>query len=607
MEKRVIRQRLHELRSAMKSYGADYYIVPTADFHNSEYVSGYFKVREFLSGFTGSNGTLVVSAEDAGLWTDGRYFVQAQKELEDTGIRLFRMQEEGVPDIPTYLKQTMWEGQCLAFDGRTVTAAFGRKLEGALSGMDIRILYEKDLADGIWQDRPPFPCSRAEIVPPSYCGQSVSEKLAHIRELLAKEQADCFFLSKLDDLMWLFNIRGADIPCNPVLMCYGFVTRKDASIFIQGGALQDEVIQCMREAGVTIRDYFKVVPFLQGYFAKGNAGTLLYDEKNVSYYMDRLFRAYGSCKEKQNLTELPKAIKTKEELAYIRKIYLKDSLAVTKFIYWLKTTVKKELEEGKRLTEYDAALYLDNLRRAIPEFLELSFPTISAYGENAAMMHYEADEKHAAALKAEGMLLVDSGGQYLGGTTDVTRTIVLGSLSEKTKQHYTAVAAGMLRLLNAQFLYGCSGRNLDILAREALWKLGMDYKCGTGHGVGYMLNVHEGPHSIRWRFLEGAEEPALEEGMLVTDEPGVYLEGSYGIRIENVLEVQKAVKNGDGQFMKFETLTFAPIDLDAIVPELLPQAEREALNAYHQKVYEKLSPYLGEEEKEWLLQATRAI
>ena len=603
MDKRVIRQRLRMLRTAMREMGLDYYLVPTADFHNSEYVSEYFKIREYLSGFTGSNGTLVISQEEAGLWTDGRYFVQAERELEDTGIRLYRMQEEGVPDIVTYLRQHMWEGQSLGFDGRAVSADFGKRLEEAMSEKKIRICFERDIADMVWQNRPPFPCSRAEVVPPRLCGESVSEKLARVREKMKEKKASCLFLSKLDDLMWLFNLRGNDVTCNPVVMCYGFITEREAWIFLQSGALQRETISCMQEAGVQIRDYWVLIPFLQDYFLAGNRGVLLYDSRNINYTMYRIFRSYGRCKESVNPAEQLKAVKTEKELEFIRKVYLKDSIAVTKFIYWVKRAVKEQVG----LTEYSAARYLGELRRAIPEFLDASFPTICAYMENAAMMHYEAVENSCSMLEADGMLLVDSGGQYLGGTTDVTRTIVLGDISGEMKEHFTAVTAGMLRLASARFLYGCTGRNLDILARGPLWDMDMDYKCGTGHGVGYMLSVHEGPQNIRWKYVEDMPEAVLEEGMLVTDEPGVYLEGKYGIRTENVLEVVKGMKNEDGQFMRFCHLTWVPIDLDAILPDRLAEKEREALNWYHREVRERISPYLTKEEQDWLAEVTREV
>lgn len=611
-EKKTIRQRLSMLRSVMREMGVDYYLIPTADFHNSEYVNDYFKAREFISGFTGSNGTVVVSQEEAGLWTDGRYFVQAEKELADTGIRLFRMQEEGVPDILSYLKQYMWEGQTLGFDGRCVDAGFGKRLEDALSEKGIRFLYEKDLIGEIWQERPSFPCSSAELVPPDYCGESVLEKLEKVRAKMKEEGAFCFFLSKLDDIMWLFNIRGNDVAYNPVSMSYAFLTRTQAYLFLQEGALKSETVLGLRAADVQIRDYFKTEQFLQEYLFETDGagkrrarkrGTLLYDERNISYTMCRLFQSYGACVCRKNPTELFKAVKTEKELAYIRSVYLKDSVAVTKFIYWIKKAVKEQ--EG--LTEYAAAQYLEQLRKEIPEYLDLSFTTISAYMGNAAMAHYHTPESGGSVLKPEGFLLVDSGGQYLGGTTDVTRTIALGEVSEKMKEYFTAVASGMLRLAGARFLYGCSGRNLDILAREALWEKQIDFKHGTGHGIGYMLSVHEGPQNIRWAYSEGMTEAALEAGMIVSDEPGVYLKEEYGIRTENILEVQKGVKNESGQFMEFAHLTYAPIDLDAIIPQQMAERERHALNAYHKAVYEKISPFLTQEEAQWLVEVTKEV
>lgn len=607
MENTVIRERLTKLRQAMRRHRIDFYLIPTADFHNSEYVNDYFKVREYFSGFTGSNGTLVVSIWEAGLWTDGRYFVQAERELDGTGIKLFRMQEEGVPTITEYLCDQMEDHYTLGFDGRVVDAALGGKLEAIQNQKRIRIACDRDLAEEIWTDRPPFPCSRAEILPPEYCGESVTEKVERVRAKMKEEGCEALFISKLDDLMWLFNIRGNDIPCNPVVMSFGFVSQKEASLFLQGGALHPEVVEGMTQAGVQIRDYHSALPFLNTYLFQGQVrrqqGKIWYDEKNVSYAVHLLMKRYGDVLAKANPTELMKAVKTPDEMEHIRHSYLLDSVAVTKFLYWIK---HKDLEQ-ETVTEADAADYLDALRRECRECMDLSFPTISAYGANAAMMHYEATQENCSRIDPAGMLLVDSGGQYLGGTTDVTRTIVLGELNDREKLHYTAVATGMLRLANAKFLYGCSGRNLDVLARGPLWDLDMDYKCGTGHGIGYMLNVHEGPQSIRWRFAPGAEETVLEEGMLVSDEPGVYLAGEYGIRIENVLEVKKGVKNSDGQFMEFAPLTWVPIDSAGIDPQQMPVKERHELNGYHRMVYDKVSAFLTEEERQWLKDATAEI
>lgn len=595
----VIRQRLEALRKVMEKEGVDYYIVPTADFHNSEYVDDYFKVRQFLSGFTGSNGTLVVSGKEACLWTDGRYFIQAENELAGSGIELMRMQEEGVPTIEQYLKEHMEKGETLGFDGRVVDTAFGCRLEKELAEKEIRFRYEKDLADEVWEDRPGLPCHPVMVLDEAVCGKGAVEKMADVRRELSAKKADALLLSKLDDLMWLLNIRGADVECNPVALSYAYLTGTECFYFIQEGEVTRELREHAASCGITLKGYGEVTDFLR---ERGEKERVLYDGKNTSYALYRTLREKGECVDGKNPTELMKAVKNPVELANMEKVYLKDSAAVCKFIYWLKSNIGKI-----PITEVTAAQYLDDLRRNTEGCLDLSFPTISGYRENAAMMHYEATPECCKTLEPDGMLLVDSGGQYLGGTTDVTRTIVLGPISQEMKRHFTAVAVGMLQLSNARFLYGCTGRNLDILARGPLWNLDMDYKCGTGHGVGYILNVHEGPQGIRWRYMEGIGEAVIEAGMDVTNEPGVYIEGSHGIRTENVMVAKNGAKNGDGQFMYFDTLTFVPIDLDAIDPAYMEPSQIAMLNRYHAEVREKMAPFMTAEEMEWLKDATREI
>lgn len=600
MENSEIRRRLKALREAMRSEGMDFYLIPTADFHNSEYVGDYFKVREYFSGFTGSNGTLLIWQEGAGLWTDGRYFIQAERELEGTGIDLFRMAEEGVPDIPTFLESHMQAGQTLGFDGRVVTAKEGERLAKILSSKNIFLAYEKDLAKAVWKERPALPCKPLRLLPISLTGMEAKEKLRLVREAAGKEKASGLLFTKLDELMWLLNVRGDDIECNPVALSYGYLNEKGMHFFVQEEALDEAAHAYFKTQGIAVFSYEEI-----GIFLEKEAGDdiVLLDVNGCSYSLyHKVQAAARDIVVGTNPAEALKAVKNPVELENIEKIYLQDSAAVTRFIYWLKQNIGKE-----ELTELSAAAYLDDLRSRIPGFLELSFPTISAYGENAAMMHYEATPEHYKELKAEGMLLVDSGGQYLGGTTDVTRTIVLGNISEEVRRQYTATVSGMLRLAGARFLYGCSGRNLDILARAPLWNMGIDYKCGTGHGIGYILNVHEGPQSIRWRFAQGAKEAVLEEGMIVSDEPGVYISGSHGIRIENILTVKKDVKNESGQFMRFEQLTYVPIDLEAVDVQYMTEEDRLALNEYHSRVYEKISPLLNTEEREWLKEATKRI
>ncbi|NLL77616.1 MAG: aminopeptidase P family protein [Clostridiales bacterium] len=595
----MIRDRLTKLRGKMAEKGIDFYMVPTSDFHGSEYVDDFFKVREYFSGFTGSNGTLVVGCDMAGLWTDGRYFIQAEKELEGTGITLFRMLEEGVPDIPDFLKQNMKKGQTLGFDGRTVSCRDGKYLEKKLEGLDIRFSYEEDVAGELWQERPSLPKHEVMILPEEISGQSMEVKLSAVRNRIKAAGANYLMLSKLDDLMWLMNIRGSDVACNPVALSYGFITPEELYFFIQLEEVTDDFREYAVRNHIVIKDYKEVAEFLDGYDYEGK---VLIDEGNINYALYKVLSERADCARASNPTEALKAIKNKTELSRMEEVYLEDSAVLIKFIYWLKKNVGKE-----KITEISAAEYLDRLRRKIDGFIDLSFPTISAYKENAAMMHYEALPESTKEIKAEGMLLVDSGGQYLGGTTDVTRTIVLGEISPEEKKHFTKVAVGMLQLSDARFLYGCTGRNLDILARQPLWDIGIDYKCGTGHGIGYILNVHEGPQSIRWRFAPGMKEAVIEEGMVISNEPGVYIEGSHGIRTENVIVANKGEKNANGQFMYFDTLTFVPIDMEAIDTAYMQPIDVERLNRYHAEVYRRTEKYLTEEERAWLKEATEPI
>lgn len=600
MENMTIKNRLVALRVAMEKAGMDYYMIPTADFHNSEYVNDYFKVREYFCGFTGSNGTLLVWKDGAGLWTDGRYFIQAENELAGTGVTLYKMGEEGVPTLRGLLKEKMKENETLGFDGRVVTAAEGLLLEKELADKNVTFIYDQDLAESVWTERPMLPCSEVKVLPEELTGKSVNDKITEVLVKVSEKGADSLLLTKLDDLMWLFNVRGSDVECNPVALSYGYFKKGRTVLFLQDAALTEEAKAYFAENHIEVIPYQNITSFIDSEIA--GDGKIYIDKRHCSYCLYKKAKDATEVVEANNPTELLKSIKNPVELANMEKVYIKDSVAVTKFIYWLKTNIGK-----MEITEITASDYLEKLRREIPEFLDLSFPTISGYKENAAMMHYEATEENHKVLAPEGMLLVDSGGQYLGGTTDITRTIVLGPISDEIKQHYTAVAAGMLQLSNAKWLYGCSGRNLDILARGPLWDLNIDYKCGTGHGVGYILNVHEGPQNIRWRYMEGMSEAIIEAGMDVTNEPGVYIEGSHGIRIENVMVAKNGVKNTDGQFMYFDTITYAPIDLEAIDVRYMTETARTYLNEYHKQVFEKISPYLTAKECEWLKEATREV
>ena len=604
-ENTVIKNRLVKLREKMAQEGIDYYMMPTSDFHNSEYSADFFKVREYFCGFDGSNGTLVVSKDFAGMWTDGRYFIQAENQMKGTGVDLYKMMEPGVPTISEFLSKNMKEGEVLGFDGRVISTSIGLDLEEKLAKIKASLKIDKDLADDVWTDRPALPCHDMYVLSDELCGKSYKEKLSDVRKKMEEYGTKAHLLSKLDDIMWLTNLRGNDVECNPVALSYAYITMDEFILFVQEKEVTAEVKAYCDKVGIELKDYHELTAFLKDVKFEGD---VLYDKRNTNFLTfktlsEKAKEAGVELKNKDNPTELMKAIKNDTEIKNIREVYLKDSAKLTEFIYWVKTNVGKI-----PMTEYTAAMKLDGMRAQIPGFIELSFPTISAYNANAAMAHYEATEDNAAEVKAQGMLLVDSGATYMGGTTDVTRTIVVGEISDEIKKHYTATVCGMLQLGAAKFLEGCTGRNLDPLARGPLWDIDIDYNHGTGHGIGYMLNVHEGPHSIRWRYTPSAPEAVLEPGMIVSDEPGVYIEGSHGIRIENIVEVVKDTKNSYGQFLRLQHLTYVPIDLEAIDKKYMKPEQVKLLNDYHKAVYERILPLIEDEDvKAWLKEATREI
>ncbi len=584
----------------MREAGIDIYLIPTSDFHESEYVGGHFKAREFMSGFTGSAGTLVVTQTQAGLWTDGRYFIQAEAQLKNSGIDLYKMGMKDVLSVEDFVIENIPEEGKLGIDGRVINSRLGIKLEERLKEKNASISYNRDIVDEIWEDRPALSCEPAFLLDIQYAGKSRKEKLEDLRKKLEEEKADVFILTCLDDIAWLFNIRGNDIPYNPVVLSYVIITKEKGYFFVNEGVLNTEIKEAFQMDQIEIMPYDAIYDFVKQF---SNTEVVLLDKGKVNYAIIRNLNPDIKIIDKVNPTTLAKAVKNEVELENLRKSHLKDAVAVTKFMYWLKTKVGKE-----EITEITASDYLENLRREQEGFIELSFDTICGYQEHAAMMHYSASKETDVSLKSEGLLLVDSGGQYYEGTTDITRTFVLGSIEEEWKKHFTLVVKSMLNLANAKFLYGCTGLNLDILARGPLWNLGIDYRCGTGHGVGYLLNVHEAPNGFRWKHVpERNDQAILEAGMVTTDEPGVYIEGSHGIRIENELICKKAEENEYGQFMNFEMLTYVPIDLDGIDKQYLNSTDIEQINRYHQMVYEKVSPYLNSEEREWLQTYTREI
>lgn len=606
------------LREEMAKNNIDWYLVPTSDYHNSEYVADYFKCREWLSGFTGSNGTLLVNGYGAMLWTDGRYFVQASNQLRNTGIQLMKMGEPGVPKIKDFLAKQMKSGETLGFDGRVCNAEYINAIIREI-GQDKNIVYDKDLCDEIWTKRPPMSCSQAYVIGTEFTGESYLNKIKRVRDYIEEYNCQYLFLSKLDDIMWLFNMRGCDVEYNPVVLSFACISKDDCYLFVQNEAVSDEFALYCKINNIVLKDYKEVYTFLEENFREDKhfnlvdsvEPNLLTDLSQINYTVYSLLRGKTNIVNGMCPTTVFKAVKNATEIENMKEFFIRDSVAVTKFMYWLDCH-RAAVEYGDTGSRYfkdsmnnivcerDAAAYLDALRSQIPGFKGLSFNTICAYGANAAMMHYEFGRDGGSLLRNDGFLLVDSGGQYIGATTDVTRTFALGELTEEQRRDFTLVLKGMLNLMNARFIKGCTGRNLDILAREPLWKYGMDYKCGTGHGVGCFLNVHEGPQNIRWRYIEGDNETVLEPGMLVTDEPGVYKEDHYGIRTENTLLVVEKDRNFDGTFLGFEPLTFVPIDVRAIDFRYMSYEDVEQLKAYQQEVVDKISPYLEEHEREWL-------
>ena len=595
----MIAERLSRLRALMQQKGVGAYYVPTADFHLSEYVNPYFKSRQYLTGFTGSAGTLVVTMDEAALWVDGRYFIQAEEQLSGTPVKLMKMGEEGVPSVLEYLSK-LPEGAVIGLDGRTVSAAMALRMEKTLSTRNITLEPDMDLVGDIWPDRPPLPNAPVYVLGVDSVGVSAADKIADIRRVLVEKDADAHVLCTLDDIAWLFNLRGGDVECNPVFLSYAIIERDAAYIFADKSKFHACVQEYLRQLNVTLLPYNDIYEFASKY-DEGDAILLSTASVNYTLY-DKLYDK-AIIIDEENPEQIKKAIKNPVEIENMRKAHIKDGLAVTRFMRWVKENVGKE-----PISELSAAAKMDSLRLETEGNLGRSFSTISAYGPHAALPHYAPTEESNLAVEPRGFLLMDSGGQYYEGTTDITRTIAVGPLTDTEKKHFALVLRSMLRLANARFLYGCRGLNLDILARGPLWDEGLDFKHGTGHGIGYLLNVHEAPNGFRWKIVpERVDSCVFEEGMITSDEPGIYIEGSHGIRTENLIVCRKGEKNEYGQFMYFETLTMAPIDLDAIDPSYLNDAEKQQLNDYHRLVYEKLSPYMDDGEREWLRKYTRAI
>lgn len=595
-----VTQRISALRSEMEKRGIDLYIVPTDDYHGSEYVGAHFKAREAVTGFTGSAGTAVFARDEAGLWTDARYFLQAERQLRGSGVTLYRMGEEGVPTLGAWLEEHLPEGGKLGFDGRTVSADDGRRYQRIADGKKAAIACDEDLVGLIWDERPGLPEGKAWRYGEEYAGLGAAEKLAALREKMKEAGARHHILTSLYDIAWLLNIRGSDIDFVPVVLSYLALTPEDCFLFIRDEVLTAEMREYLASLGVTLCPYDGIYDYVRALPA---GEKVLMDLGSVNHRLCASLPEGVVLRDEKNPSALMKAVKNETEMKCTREAHLKDAAVMCRFIYWLKTHVGKET-----ITEITAADKLEQIAREQPGFLDLSFSTICGYGEHGAVIHYSATPETDVTLKPEGLLLVDSGRHYLEGTTDITRTIALGPVTAEMKADFTRVARANLSLMYARFLYGVSGLNLDILARAPFWEVNADFKHGTGHGVGHVLNVHEGPNAFRWRLTPGrSESTPLEEGMITSDEPGVYWEGKYGIRLENEILCRKGEKNEFGQFMYFENLTFVPFDLEVLDAQQMDSRERGYLNAYHAEVYEKVAPLLNGEETAWLKEATRPV
>lgn len=595
-----VKERISKLRAFMEEEGMDAYVVPSADNHQSEYVGEFFKARAYVTGFTGSAGTAVITKTKANLWTDGRYFLQAEHQLEGSGIKLFKMGNPDVPTVLEYIEAEMPSNGKLGFDGRLMAMQEGEDFVSKLVHKNVAIEYAYDLVDKVWEGRPKLANEPVFLLEEKYSGESRLSKLCRVRGTMKDLGANYHVITTLDDIAWLLNIRGNDVMYSPLVLCYAVVTMEKVDLFIEESRLNVSVKEALVKDGVVLRHYNDIYEFVKGFKAED---VVLIDPNRINYALYKNIPAQTKKIEADNPTILFKAVKNPIELANIEKAHIKDGVAITKFMYWLKTNASKTT-----ITEISASEKLEEFRKQQEGYLWQSFAPICAFKEHAAMMHYSATTETDVELVEGHLLLMDTGGNYFEGTTDITRTFALGEVSEELKKHFTAVTRGMMNLARARFLQGCKGYNLDILAREPMWSLDMDYKCGTGHGVGYLLNIHEGPSGFRWYIVPSKHETnTLEEGMVITDEPGIYIDGSHGIRIENELIVRKGVENEFGQFMHFDSVTYAPIDLDAIVTEDLNRDEKLYLNSYHKLVYEKLAEFLSDEERAWLKLYTREV
>ncbi len=592
-------EKLTLLRAEMKKRGISAYVVVTDDFHASEYVGTHFKAREFLSGFTGSAGTLVVLPDSAALWTDGRYFLQAAQQLDGSGIELMRMGESGVPEIADFLRDHVEENGFIGFDSRTVSNAFARTIGEKTREKHIRFAGGEDLVDLVWADRPALSCEPVWTLDVKYTGLTRREKLSMVRGKMEELGADVFVIPALDEVAWLLNLRGGDVLYTPVFLSYLLLGRDQATLCVQKEAVSAEIEAQLKADGVSLAPYDDIYRLVA---ALPTGTRVLLDGERANYRITQSVPDGAETLDRPSPIQLMKAMKTPAEQENERLAHIKDGVAVTRFLYWLKHAVGKE-----PITELSAAKKLESLRVEGEHYLEQSFDPILAYGAHGAIVHYEPTEETDIPLEPHGLCLADTGAQYLEGTTDITRTVALGPLTDEEKRIYTLVLRGHLQLGATKFLYGCTGENLDMLARTPLWEAGLDYNHGTGHGVGFVLGVHEGPERVHWDVNHQKRHCVIEEGMIFSNEPGIYLAGKFGVRIENLVVVREAERTEFGRFLKLEPLTLVPYDRDAIDLTMLSSRDVELLNDYHAKVCAAISPYLQGDELNWLKEVTAPV
>lgn len=592
-----IPERIAALREAMKQHKIDAYIIPTSDPHMSEYPADCWKYREWISGFTGSAGTVIITADKAGLWTDSRYFLQTSTQLEGTGIELFKMMLPETPTIPAFLTHELKEGQTVGLNGETYSLADARSLEKALAEKEIKLNTNASLIDPIWKERPAIPEAPMFEMPVELSGKSTEDKLIDINKMLHKAGADCTILSALDEVAWTFNIRGTDVAYNPVVISYAFVSEKESVLFVNPKKIPAEIAEHLKKEGVTLADYGMLATFLS---RLPERTRVFIDSKRTNVAIYNALPKSSILIEGISPANHLKSIKNEAEIKGFRNAVLKDGIAMTKFYFWL----EKMLKAGEKVTELSAAAKLTALRSEQPQYVMDSFASISSYGPHGAVVHYSPTPETDTELKTDSLYLLDSGAQYLDGTTDITRTIALcDEPSEQMKKDFTRALKGTIGIAKCKFPAGIRGCLIDAFARKALWDAGINYLHGTCHGIGHCLNVHEGPQSIRME-----ENPViLEPGMVMSDEPAMYRPGEYGIRTENMILIREDSETEFGKFLGFETLTLCYIDTKLVIPSMLSVREHAWLNKYHQMVYDLVSPHLNEEEKAWLKEKTAEI